>query len=110
MGKPSHRAELLQGTLDMLILRAVSAEARHGYDIARWIQARSDEALQVEEGSLYPALYRLEERGFLRSVWDLSENKRRARFYELTARGRRQLADEREGWLRLTAAIAKVLA
>jgi transcriptional regulator len=104
------RAELLQGTLDMLVLRSLAREARHGYDIARWIQERSGDALLVEEGSLYPALYRMEKRGWIRSEWGLSENRRRARFYQLTARGKQQLDSERESWSRLAAAIARVMA
>jgi transcriptional regulator len=104
------RAELLQGTLDMLVLKSLAREARHGYDIARWIQERSGDALLVEEGSLYPALYRMEKRGWIRSEWGLSENRRRARFYQLTARGKKQLDSELESWSRLAAAIARVMA
>jgi PadR family transcriptional regulator, regulatory protein PadR len=103
------RADLLQGTLDMLVLKALSQGTRHGYDIARWIQRTSDDALQVEEGSLYPALYRMERRGWIKSTWGVSENNRRARFYQVTARGRRQLEDERQGWQRLALAIGKVM-
>lgn len=104
------RAELLQGTLDMLVLKSLTRAARHGYDIARWIQTASADALQVEEGSLYPALYRMERRGWITSEWGVSENNRRARFYQLTARGRKQIEVEHEGWTRLAAAIAKVMA
>jgi len=104
------RAELLQGTLDMLVLKALTREARHGYDVARWIQETSGAALQVEEGSLYPALYRMEKRGWIKSEWGVSENKRRARFYQLTARGKAQLETEHESWSRLAAAIARVMA
>ena len=86
--------ELLRGTLDLLILRALSAEARHGYGVMRWIEAATGEALEVEEGSLYPALYRLEDRGWVDSDWGLSANNRRARYYKLTAKGRQRLKVE----------------
>lgn len=104
------RAELLQGTLDMLVLKALARGRRHGYDIARWIQETSGDALAVEEGSLYPALYRMEKKGWITSSWGLSENNRRARFYELSPLGHRQLDAEHEGWMRLAAAIARVMA
>ena len=104
------RAELLQGTLDMLVLKALNRGSRHGYDVARWIQESSGDVLQVEEGSLYPALYRMEKRGWIKSEWGLSENNRRARFYQLTARGRAQLETEHESWARMAAAIARVMA
>ena len=104
------RAELLQGTLDMLVLKALTRGARHGYDIARWIHGASGDALAVEEGSLYPALYRMEKKGWLVSSWGLSENNRRARFYELSPLGRRQLDAEHESWMRLATAIARVMA
>ena len=103
------KSDLLQGTLDMLVLKTLRRGASHGYDIARWIQRTSDDALQVEEGSLYPALYRMERRGWIRSQWGVSENNRRARYYQLTAAGRRQLESERESWLRLSTAITKIL-
>jgi PadR family transcriptional regulator, regulatory protein PadR len=103
------KIELLQGTLDMLVLRTLNRGAMHGYEIARWIQQTSDDALKVEEGSLYPALYRMERRGWVKSAWGLSENKRKARFYQLTKAGRKQLESERVGWDRLTEAISKVM-
>jgi PadR family transcriptional regulator, regulatory protein PadR len=102
-------AEILQGTLDMLVLKALDGGPRHGYDVARWIGQASDAALLVEEGSLYPALYRMERRGWIRSEWGVSENNRRARFYQLTRAGRRQLAAERESWSRMAQAIERVM-
>jgi PadR family transcriptional regulator PadR len=103
------KIELLQGTLDLLVLRTLNRQAMHGYEIARWIQQTSDDALQVEEGSLYPALYRMERRGWIKSKWGLSENNRKARFYQLTKAGRKQLDSERASWDRLAEAIAKVM-
>ena len=102
-------AELLQGTLDLLILKSLQHEPRHGFAIVTRIRQMSDEVLQVEQGSLYPALYRLEERGWIKAEWGVSENNRRARFYELTAAGRKQLEVETETWARLTGAIGRVL-
>ena len=103
------KIELLQGTLDMLVLKSLNRGAMHGYEIARWIQQTSDDALQVEEGSLYPALYRMERRGWIKSEWGLSDNKRKARFYQLTKAGRKQLESEQASWQRLTEAISKVM-
>jgi len=103
------KTELLQGTLDMLVLKALSRGALHGYDIARWIQQTSEDALQVEEGSLYPALYRMERRGWIESRWGVSQNNRRARYYELTQTGRQQLRAESANWERLTTAIGKIM-
>lgn len=103
------KIELLQGTLDMLVLKTLNRGAMHGYEIARWIQQTSDDALQVEEGSLYPALYRMERRRWIKSVWGLSDNNRKARFYQLTKAGRKQLESERASWQRLTEAISKVM-
>jgi PadR family transcriptional regulator PadR len=100
---------LLQGTLDLLILHALQRGALHGYAIAQTIHLLSDEVLRVEEGSLYPALYRLERQGLLRSEWGLSGNNRRARFYALTAAGRRHLDAERANWERMSAAVNLVL-
>jgi len=105
------RMEILQGTLDVLVLRTLaSAGSTHGYQIARSIKERSEDALQVEEGALYPALHRLEGRGWIRSEWGRSENRRRAKFYELTAAGRRALHDQVSAWDRYTSAVGKVLA
>ena len=100
---------LLQGTLDVLILKTLSWGETHGYGIARWIQQATDDALRVEEGSLYPALHRLEKRGYVQSSWGLSENNRRAKFYRITARGRQQLRRETGSWAAFTEAVAKVL-
>ena len=101
-------ADLLQGTLDMLILKALSLGALHGYGIIQRIQQMSDEMLRVEQGSLYPALYRLAQRGWVRSDWDTNETGRRAKFYTLTRAGRRQLEVEEASWDRLVLAIAKM--
>lgn len=104
------RLELLQGTLDLLILRTLIFGAEHGQGIARAIQQTSDRELLVEHGALYPALQRLEERGWISAKWGTSTNNRKARFYSLTAAGRKQLAKETTKWNRLTAAIARILA
>jgi transcriptional regulator len=101
--------DLLQGTLDLLILRAVAAEARHGLGISRRIHQITGGAFDVKPGSLFPALYRLEERGWLASAWGESENKRRAKFYRLTASGHRQLGRETATWQRLSLAMARAL-
>ena len=103
------KVDLLQGTLDMLVLKALSRGPMHGYAVARWIQQTSDDALQVEEGSLYPALYRMERRGWIISEEGLSENNRKARHYKLTRIGRKQLEAESSNWDRLAEAIAKVM-
>lgn len=103
------KTELLQGTLDMLVLKALNRGPSHGYDIARWIQQTSEDALQVEEGSLYPALYRMERRGWILSRWGVSSNNRRARYYELTSTGRNQLTTESANWDRLSTAIQKIM-
>ena len=105
----SQKAELLQGTLDMLILKALSAGPMHGYGVGQRIAQLAEEMLSVEEGSLYPALYRLEERGWIKSDWGKSENNRRARFYALTAAGRRRLGVEEENWRLLVLAVGKVM-
>lgn len=104
------RLELLQGTLDMLILKSISGNAMHGFGISIRIRQMSQEVLQVEQGSLYPALYRLENRGWIQSKWGVSENNRRAKFYNLTAVGRKQLGVETANWERLSSAINLVLA
>ena len=103
------RLELLQGTLDLLILRTLLLGAAHGHAIAKAIEMRSDEVLQVEQGSLYPALHRLIKRGWISVQEGTSENNRRAKFYRLTARGRRQLAVETSKWDKLAGAIARIL-
>jgi PadR family transcriptional regulator, regulatory protein PadR len=101
--------DLLQGTLDMLILKAIAGGPEHGWAIAQRIEAVSDNVLQVGQGSLYPALHRLEYKGWIRAQWGTSENNRRARYYSLTAVGRRQLESELQNWNRLTAAVNLVL-
>jgi transcriptional regulator len=101
--------DLLQGTLDMLILKALARGVKHGYAIAEWICASSDDILRVEEGALYPALHRLELKGLLEAEWGVSENNRRARFYRLTRTGRKALAADAERWSRLSMAIARVM-
>ena len=106
MGKPS---DLLQGTLDLLILNTISLEPKHGWAIAKRIQQVSNEVLQVQQGALYPALHRLEQQGWIRAEWGESENRRRAKFYSLTAPGRAYLEAERANWQRLSAAIDLVL-
>lgn len=103
------KADLLQGTLDMLILKSLSAGRLHGHGVGQRIKQLAEDMLRVEEGSLYPALYRLEERGWISSEWGKSENNRRARFYTLTRAGRRQLGVEEESWRRLVAAVGKVM-
>ena len=103
------RLELLQGTLDLLILRTLLPGAAHGHAIAKAIEMRSDDVLQVEQGSLYPALHRLIKRGWISVQEGTSENNRRAKFYRLTARGLRQLAVETSKWDKLTGAIARIL-
>ena len=109
MPKEPTPPELLQGTLDMLILKALQHEPMHGFGISVRIRQMSDEVLQVEQGSLYPALYRLEDKGWIEAEWGTSENNRRARFYELTAKGRKQLEAETANWARVSAAINLVL-
>jgi PadR family transcriptional regulator PadR len=101
--------ELLHGTLDTLVLKTLSWGPRHGYAIARWIEDVSDDALRIEEGSLYPALYRMERRGWIEAEWGLSENNRKVKFYRLTRAGRQRLAIETEQWSRFTTAVSKVL-
>jgi PadR family transcriptional regulator, regulatory protein PadR len=106
---PNQKAELLQGTLDLLVLKVLSAGPLHGYAIALRIQRRTDDVLVVEEGSLYPALYRMEEKGWITSAWGKTENNRRARFYSLTRAGRKQLGEETALWARICQAMAQVL-
>lgn len=104
-----NKTELLQGTLDLLILKTLSTGPMHGYAIAQRIQLCSDDLLMVEEGSLYPALYRMEEKGWIAAEWGKSQNNRRAKFYSLTRSGRAQLGEEVELWERLVHAITMVL-
>lgn len=103
------KPDLLQGTLDLLILKALQLEPMHGFGISIRIRQMSDEVLLVEQGSLYPALYRLEEQGWITAEWGVSENNRKARFYKLTTAGRKQLSAETENWERVSAAINLVL-
>lgn len=107
---PDETVELLQGTLDLLILKTLSWGAAHGYAIARWIQSATDDVLRIEEGSLYPALHRLEKRRWIASEWGLSENNRRAKYYRLTTRGRQQLRAESSTWSTFSGAVTKLLA
>ena len=102
------KADLLQGTLDILILKALSLGPLHGYGVIQRIRQLSDELLEVEQGSLYPAVYRIEQRGWISSKWGVTETGRRAKFYTLTKAGRKQLTVEGESWDRLALAIAKV--
>ena len=106
----AEKSDLLQGTLDVLILKTLSPGAMHGWGIALRIQQLSEDVLAVNQGSLYPALHRLEEKGWISAEWGNSENNRRARFYTLTRSGRRQLADETQSWVRFAAAVGRVLA
>ena len=107
---PKGKPDLIYGTLEMLILKALQYEPRHGLAIADRIQQISREVLRVEQGSLYPALYRLEAEGLIKAEWGVSDTSRRARFYELTAAGRKRLAEEKAYWERITAAVNLVLA
>lgn len=107
---PRPRNDILQGTLSLLILRTLSVRgALHGYAITQHIQAGSNNLLRVEEGSLYPALHRMEQEGWIRGNWGTSEKNRQARFYSLTAAGRKQLAEEQENWARLTQGVGRLL-
>ena len=105
---PEH-IELPQGTLDLLILRTLALEPQHGWGISERVQQMSSDVLRIQQGSLYPALHRLERRGWIKARWGTSENNRRAKYYELTKTGRKQLATERDSWNKLAAAVAQVL-
>ena len=107
MGK--EKSDLLQGTLDLLVLKALQLEPQHGFGIAQRIQQLSSDVLRIEQGSLYPALYRLEERGWIRADWGTSDNNRKAKYYELTRTGRRRLETEEASWARLSGAVNQVL-
>ena len=109
MGADKPPNELIPGTLDMLVLKTVSREAMHGYAVAQSIQRLSEDVLRVEEGALYPALHRLEVKGLLRAEWGVSENNRRAKYYSLTALGRRELAREATSWTRVAMAIDRIM-
>ena len=107
MADPS--IDFLKGTLDLMILKTLSWAPTHGYGVARWIEHCTDATLQVEEGSLYPALYRLEEKGLIAAEWGITEHNRRAKFYRLTTAGKKQLAAESRAWSSLTTAVQLVL-
>ena len=106
---PGAQGEMLPGTLDLMILRTLSAAAAHGHTIAHVIEQQSDGVLEVEHGSLYPALYRLEDQGLIAAYWGTSDNNRRAKFYRITPRGRKHLARERSRWEALVSAVTRVL-
>ena len=106
---PSRSIDLPQGTLDLLILRTLALEPLHGWAVSERIQQISSDVLRVQQGSLYPALHRLERRGWIKARWGMSENKRRAKFYELTKAGWRQLEIEQDAWQKLTAAVSQIL-
>ena len=106
MSKPS---DLVQGTLDLLLLKILALQALHGWAISQRLKQVSGDVLQVSDGSLYPALYRMEERGWIKSKWDVSENNRRAKFYKLTNAGRKQLEAESDNWERISRAITRIL-
>jgi PadR family transcriptional regulator len=105
----AQRIELPQGTLDLLILQTIVLEPQHGWAISERVQQISSDVLRIQQGSLYPALHRLERRGWIKPRWGTSENNRRAKYYELTKSGRRQLEVEKDNWVKLTAAMAQVL-
>ena len=102
--------ELVQGTLDLLVLKALTWGPRHGYAVARWVGATTDDDLQIEEGALYTSLHRMERRGWIEAEWGLSENNRKAKYYQLTGTGRRQLRAQTQSWTRYAQAVFKVLA
>jgi PadR family transcriptional regulator PadR len=103
------RTDLMQGTLELLILKTLSRDSLHGYGVAQRIHETVDDLLRIEDGSLYPALYRMEERGWITSEWGVSENNRRAKFYKLTRAGRKQLDAESANWERVSQAITRIL-
>ena len=106
---PKPKSDLLQGTLDLLILRTLELEPMHGWGITQRIQQVSEDVLQVNQGSLYPALHRLEEHGWISASWKTSENNRQAKYYQLTRKGRDQLAEEKANWLRLSTAVTRIV-
>jgi transcriptional regulator len=101
---------LLQGTLELLVLKTLSWGPMHGYGIASWIESATDDVLRVEEGSLYPALYRMSRKGWIRAEWGTSDNNRRAKYYSLTAEGRRQYREQTSGWQRFAGAVNRAIA
>lgn len=102
-------ANLLQGTLELLVLKTLSWEPMHGYGIAARIEQVTDDVLRVEEGSLYPALYRMARKGWIKGEWGITDNNRRARFYHLTSEGQQQLAEQSDGWMRLAGAVSRAV-
>jgi transcriptional regulator len=106
---PKPKSDLLQGTLDLLILKTLELEPMHGWGISQRIQQVSEDVLQVNQGSLYPALHRLEEQGWISASWKVSENNRQAKYYTLTRLGHRQLVDEKDNWIRLSSAVARIV-
>jgi len=108
-GTDNEQMELLRGTLDMLILKALIWGPMHGYDVMAWLRSSSEEQLTIEEGALYPALHRMEERGWIKADWGLSDNNRRAKFYQLTTRGRQQLSVQTSSWARYVTVVEKIL-
>jgi PadR family transcriptional regulator PadR len=109
MAREQEPGELIQGTLDMLILKSLARGPLHGYAVAEWIQQTSQQVLKVEEGALYPALHRMELRGLLKAKWGASDNNRRAKFYDLTSEGQKRLQSESQRWARLSSAVAFVM-
>ncbi len=107
---PTSQVDLLQGTLEFLILKTLSWGPMHGFAIGRWIRKTTDDALEIEEGALYPALHRMERRGWIDSDWGVTENNRRAKYYEITRLGKDQLRREESTWRRYVAAVAKIMA
>src|SRR4051794_5762351 len=105
----THNTDVLKGTLDLMILKALSWGPTHGYGLTKWIRHTTEGALEVQDGALYPALQRLERRGWIGAEWGITENNRRAKYYELTARGRKQLGEEVSAWTRVSAAVWKVV-
>src|SRR5262249_25388970 len=106
---PKSKTDFLQGTLDMLILKSLATGPQHGYRIAQRIQQCSDDILKVEEGSLYPALYRMEQKGWIKSEWGVSENNREAKFYRLTTKGWKELENETDTWKKLSSAVTRAM-
>jgi PadR family transcriptional regulator len=105
----ANELDLVRGTLDVLVLKSVQDNPQHGYAVAAWIRRVTDDALTIEDGALYTALHRMEKRGWLASTWGVSENNRRAKYYRLTPKGRRQLDSQHESWSRYSEAVSKVL-
>ncbi len=105
----SRNDSVLQGTIELLVLKRLSRGSMHGYGIASWIETATDDVLRVEEGSLYPALYRMVQKGWIKGEWGISENNRRAKFYRLTPAGEREYAEQASGWLRLSRAVSRAI-